>query len=57
MEGIPRIAPRAESATDRPVLAMSAAMRQAREQAAALIQLVANAHASDGKGQHVSYKA
>lgn len=59
MAGIGPISPSPDPAAERMVLALGAAMRQAREQAAALVQLVAQAPAPprDGTGRIVSYRA
>lgn len=49
----------ATAAADRTTLVLGTAMRQAREQAAALVQLIQSppAPSADGVGRHVSYRA
>lgn len=49
----------ATAAADRTTLVLGTAMRQAREQAAALVQLIQPppAPSADGVGRHVSYRA
>jgi hypothetical protein len=60
MDGIGPISPRSDPAAERMVLALGTAMRQAREQAAALVQLVADTPAPpprEGTGRIISTRA
>ena len=57
MDGIGSAPPRPDPVAERMVLALGTAMRQAREQATALLQLVEQVPTSDGKGRHVNYRA